>query len=333
MAEKIIIASGKGGAGKTSLTAGVALALARKGQSVLVIDFDIGQGCIDFMLGESDESLFNWGDALKGNCRAGSALKTNSSVSYISAPLKWDDSFTVDNMKKFISGFEDSFSYILFDSPAGVTGGFSLAAQCADRAVIVSTPDEICVKSAETAANELRTLGLENIRLVINRFDKKPTVKGKYLNVDEVIDAVKVQLIGVVPEDKLVAYASSSGFSNLKACPASAAYGRIADRVCGKKVNLVLKKTKKEKPKSKVPAVILGIIFTVIILLGGIFATDCYMCTRLKEPLFSKTAVCDTNGACTSKGLFYTVNTKKENGKIVFTELKIKNKVIVTSIS
>ena len=223
MAEKIIVASGKGGVGKTSLTAGLAMALAAKGERVLVVDFDIGQGSAAFMLGAESEPVFNWGDALKNACENEETLGEAGNVSYICAPTKWDDAFSDKKIKNFISSFNSDFSYILFDAPAGVSGGFGLAAQCADRALIVSTPDEVCVRAAKGAARELRKKKVDKIRLIINRFDKNPTVKGKYLNIDEVINAVGVQLIGVVPEDKNISDCASTGFANLKDCPAKAA--------------------------------------------------------------------------------------------------------------
>lgn len=334
MAEKIIVASGKGGAGKTSFTAGTAIALGRKGMRVLVMDFDIGQGCVDFMLGSGETVLYNWGDVIKENCTPREAVVFEDAVDTVSAPPKWDDAFTEEKVKAFVEAVEKDYDYILFDSPAGVTGGFSLAAACADRAIVITTPDEMCTKAAASAANELFDAGIDDVRLVVNRFNKKPTQKGRFLNIDESIDAVKVQLIGVVPEDKEISYASSTGFSFLKDCPAKAAYGRIADRICGKKVPLVLKNTKKERPKSKAPIfIIIGIIAALIIAVGGVFGTDYYMCAHLKAPVFAQFEKLEDGGTTCSKGLFYTVTTESENGNIISSEMRIRDKLIFAAIS
>ena len=334
MAEKIIVASGKGGAGKTSLATGVALSLSQRGLRVLVMDFDIGQGYADFMISGEYTSLYNWGDALKGNCDTREAVNSNGTVDVVAAPKKWDDSFTPLKIKTFICTIEKDYDYILFDSPAGVTGGFKLAAHCADRAIIVSTPDEICTRAAATATDELIECGVDNIRLVINRFNKIPTTKGKYYNIDEVIDAVKAQLIGVVPEDKEISYASSTGFVNLKDCPAKAAYGRIADRICGTKVPLVIEKSKKEQTKSKAPLIVfLCILFALLIAVAGIFTTDCIRCTRLETPVFARFHE-KTDGNTTRSDLFvYSVESEKQDGKIISSELKIRDKVIVAAIT
>lgn len=333
MAEKIIIASGKGGAGKSSFTAGAAISLARKGKSVLVVDFDIGQGCVDFMIGGDDTSLYNWGDAINGVCDFADAVGFEGAVDTVSAPRKWDDSFTEEKIRRFIDAVEGDYDYLLFDSPAGITGGFRLAAACADRAIIITTPDEICTKAASTAADELIGMGVDDIRLVINRFNKTPTKKGKFFNIDEAINAVSVQLIGVVPEDEEITYASSTGFAVLKDCPAKAAYGRIADRICGRKVPLVLKNSKKENPKSKKPlAVILSILFALIIAVGAVFATDCIMCFKLRAPVFTQTLKADENSSH-SRGLFYTVDIERNDGKIVSAELKVMDKVVAAAVS
>ena len=334
MAEKIIIASGKGGAGKTSLTTGVALSLSKKGMRVLVMDFDIGQGYADFMISGEYTSLYNWGDALKGNCDTREAVCKKGSVDVVAAPKKWDDSFTPLKIKTFICKIEEDYDYILFDSPAGVAGGFRLAAHCADRAIIVSTPDEICTRAAASAADELIDCGIENIRLVINRFNKVPTTRGKYYNIDEVIDAVKIQLIGVVPEDKEISYASSTGFANLKDCPAKAAYGRIADRISGAKVPLVINNRKKEKSKSKAPLIVfLSIILAVLIAAAGIFTTDCIRCTRLEEPVFAQFHK-KVDGNKTYSDLFvYSVENEKQDGKIISSVVKIGNRVIAGAIT
>ena len=334
MAEKILIASGKGGAGKTSLTAGLALSLARKGKSVLVIDFDIAQGCIEYILGASDSSVYNWGDAVLGQCRTGEVLNLFGAVSYITAPKQTDDRFTQENVKNFVDSFDGSFDYILFDSPAGVTGGFLLAAKCADRALIVSTPDEVCVRTAAKASDVLFENGIKDVRLVINRFNKNATVNGRFLNIDEMIDAVSLQLIGVVPEDKKITYASSTGFSSLPECPAKAAYMRIADRIIGNKSDLVLKRTKKERPKKFNPLIlIICILAAAVIALGTLFTVDFVKCGSLQSPVFTKSVRTDTNKEYL-KGFCYTAEIiRDKNGKIVSSEMKIGSKTVSAAIA
>ena len=238
MAKKIILASGKGGVGKSSLTAGVAIALCKMGFNTLVIDFDIGMGCLDLILASDDTGIFNWGDVINDSCEPMTALRSTIGPKLLVAPTSFSDDYTPEALKKIIDVYDKEFDYILYDAPAGVNGGFRLAASCADEGIIVSTPDEVCVRVGYYAADKLFEMGLKRVRLIINRFDKKQTTKGHYLNVDEVIDATYLQLIGVVPEDKKLSYCSVVGMQTLEKSKAKNSFMRIAKRIEGININL-----------------------------------------------------------------------------------------------
>lgn len=240
MARKIILASGKGGVGKSSLTAGIAIELCNMGQNVLVIDFDIGMGCLDLILASDDTGIFNWGDVIKGSCEPMQAIRSTVGPSLLTAPTRFDCDYTGDSVRDMIAEYDDLFDYILMDAPAGVSGGFLLAAACADEGIIVSTADEVCVRVGAFAGEKLSELGVTDIRLIINRFNKKLTSQGHYLNIDEVIDATVLQLIGVVPEDKKISYCSVVGMTTLDSSKAKEAFKRIAMRLEGFNVNLKL---------------------------------------------------------------------------------------------
>ena len=240
MARKIVLASGKGGVGKSSLTAGIAIELCNMGQSVLVVDFDIGMGCLDLILASDDTGIFNWGDIVKGSCEPMQAVRSTIGPSLLTAPSYFDDDFTAEIVREMIEKFEDSFDYILMDAPAGVSGGFLLAAACANEGIIVSTADEVCVRVGSYAGDKLKQLGVSDLKLIINRFNKKQTVQGHYLNIDEVIDATVLQLIGVVPEDKKISYCSVVGMTTLDSSKAKEAFRRIALRLEGFNINLKL---------------------------------------------------------------------------------------------
>lgn len=238
MAKKIILASGKGGVGKSSLTAGLATALCNMGLNTLVIDFDIGMGCLDLILASDDTGIFNWGDVVDGNCDPMTALRSTIGPKLLVAPTYFSDSFTEEALKKVIDIYDKEFDYILFDAPAGVSGGFSLAAACADEGIIVSTADDVCVRVGHYAADKLFQAGIDRVRLIINRFNKRKTIQGHYLNIDEVIDATYLQLLGVVPEDIKLSYCSVSGMQNLENSKAKNAFQRIAKRLEGINVSL-----------------------------------------------------------------------------------------------
>lgn len=238
MAKKIILASGKGGVGKSSLTAGLALSLCNMGLSVLVVDFDIGMGCLDLILASDDTGIFNWGDIIENNCDPKTALRSTIGPKLLVAPTSFSDKYTPEAVKEIISVYDREFDYILFDAPAGVNGGFNLAAHCADEGIIVSTADEVCVRVGLYAADKLFNMGVENVRLIINRFNKRMTLRGRYLNIDEVINATYLQLLGVVPEDIKLSYCSVTGMQTLVNSKAKEAFTRIAKRIEGINVNL-----------------------------------------------------------------------------------------------
>ncbi|CDA92326.1 site-determining protein [Ruminococcus sp. CAG:563] len=240
MARKIVLASGKGGVGKSSLTAGIAIELCNMGQSVLVVDFDIGMGCLDLILASDDTGIFNWGDVISGSCEPAQALRSTVGPSLLTAPTYFNDEYNEHSVKEMIENYDDCFDYILMDAPAGVSGGFLLAAACADEGIIVSTADEVCVRVGSFAGDKLSSLGVCEIKLVINRFNKKQTTRGHYLNIDEVIDATSLQLIGVVPEDNKISYCSVTGMTMLDNSKAKEAFKRIAMRLEGYNINLKL---------------------------------------------------------------------------------------------
>lgn len=240
MAKKLVIASGKGGVGKSTLTAGLAGALTGLGKSVLAIDCDIGLRSLDLILGVREKAVFDWGDLILYHCEPQQAmLKTDGPV-LLAAPLSNNDAFTRENFRGLVKSFENYFDYILIDAPAGISGGFRLAVGAADTGIIVATPDEVCVRGGAVAASEMIEMGVFNPRLVINRFCKKAVFRDRILNVDDVIDAAGVQLIGVVPEDGEIAFCATTGRPFPKNTPGGRAYKRIARRLEGESLPLKL---------------------------------------------------------------------------------------------
>lgn len=238
MAEIIIVASGKGGSGKSSFVTGVGRALANLGKKVLAIDCDIGLRSLDLLFGVSENVVFDWGDLLLERCSAEQAI-IKSDIDLLTAPRSFCDDFTTEAVAKLFKSFSEKYDYILLDSPAGIDRGFQLAAAGADKAVVVTTPDSVCVRSCSRAFDELRRIGIEEARLVINMFEVKPVCKKKLLNIDQCIDETGVQLLGIVPRDINVGFASVIGSAPGEFSPSTLAYSRIAKRITGKRIPLV----------------------------------------------------------------------------------------------
>ncbi len=243
MAKVITVVSGKGGVGKSTFCVNTALALSKKNKKVLLIDGDISLRSLDLLLGVDEMVLYDWSDVLTGRCDPDKArLFYNDKLQLLPAPLKHPETLNADNFKSLLMEYYDDYDYILIDGPAGVSELPLIYAHCADLCVIVATPDNISARSACIAGTQLSNAGIcdDNLRLVINRFDKNSVKTGKLLNVDEIIDITYLKLIGVVPEEKKLMHLSVSGKDLPTYCKAKIAFNNIADRISGKEIPLNL---------------------------------------------------------------------------------------------
>lgn len=236
MAQKILIASGKGGVGKTSCAVGIGKALADGyGKRVLLIDADVGLRSLDVLLGVSDKIVYDWGDVMLERCLPDAAVVPSDKVDLLTCPLKFDEHFNSESMKQTVSHYENDYDFIIVDAPAGIDTGFELAASVADRALIVSTSDRVCVRSAQRAGEKLDEMGIDDIRLIINRFKRKSVTAKKMLNIDAVIDETMIQLIGIVPEDEEITFGK---VSQRRGQPSYLPFFKIAGRILRKEIPL-----------------------------------------------------------------------------------------------
>lgn len=236
MAEKIFVFSGKGGVGKSSVTAAISDSLLKMGKKVLCIDADIGFRSLDLILNVGNQVVYNWLDLIEDRCDKDKAiLKTENLPDLLASPNEPSSSITFDSFKKMIDSVEESYDYIFIDSPAGSDSFHEIIAKVCNKALLVVTPDSICVRSAEVAVKRAENANNNiDIRLVINRFNKNEVIKGKQLKLDDVIDNVHVQLIGVVPEDDTIrTMPDNDGRLGRRAL---FAFKRISKRIMGESV-------------------------------------------------------------------------------------------------
>jgi len=235
--KKIVFTSGKGGVGKSTIAAAYGKILQKYGKNVLLVDFDISLRTMDIMLGVGDKVLYDWGDILLDRCPPEEAVIENpDGPDLLPAPLTRVETSKQD-ICDMISNYEDKYDFILMDSPAGVGSGFQAALSSADMALVLSTPDNICVRSAAVAAERLQEQKIP-AKLIINRFERKSVENGRDLNVDDVIDETGLPLIGVVPEDENLAHTSRTGKNPDSTCPGAEAILRIIHRLDGERIPL-----------------------------------------------------------------------------------------------
>lgn len=241
MAEKILIASGKGGVGKSTVTSFLGKNAAGKGSKVLLIDADPGLGALDIMLGVSDRVMNTWYDIVKDNCECENALiEVSDNLSLLPSPSVYPDDIKAEDFRNVVAHFEDKFDIIFIDASAGIDKNLEITAKASERAVFVATADEVSVRCAAAAARETEKYGIEreNMRLVINRFVKKAAMKSRLLNVDGVIDKSGIMLLGIIPEDKMIPFMSVTSVSPKKKSPFISAIGRITGRINGEYIPL-----------------------------------------------------------------------------------------------
>lgn len=244
MGELIGILSGKGGTGKTTVCAGIATALAEQKKQVLCIDCDIGLRNLDISLGLSEEGALSFLDVCHGGYSLDQAAvhPLYPTLRFLTAPMNCaPEDIDQAAFTAMLRAARDQFDYIFLDAPAGVDDGFRLAARSADRIVLVTGPDPAAVRDAGRSAELLELMGKENIRLIVNRINKK-IVNELELTVDDIMDAAGLPLLGIVPEDKEVVLSAFYGEPLLKATRrgAAAACRRIAKRIQGLKVPVTL---------------------------------------------------------------------------------------------
>lgn len=243
MAKIFTVVSGKGGVGKSTFCANIALSLCEKGKKVLLVDGDAGLRSLDLLLGVDEMVLYDWMDILRERCDASKArLFYNEKLQLLPAPIEYPEKLNIEDFKKILELYEKEYDYIFIDSPAGTGELTKLYAGCADSCIVVATPDAVSARSACVAGDELIKWGVkeENIRLVINRFDKKAVKQGKLLNIDDVIDRTYIRLLGVVPEERDLMYVSVSEKAFSTYSDAKIAFNNIADRISGKEIPLYL---------------------------------------------------------------------------------------------
>lgn len=240
VAKKIVIASGKGGVGKTTLTVGLAKALTALGNRVLIIDCDRLRS-VDLLVGVTESLVYDFGDVILGSCEPEQAVYEKKGIGVLSCPASYEG-IDGERMRALCEHYDCDYNFILLDAPAGIDRGLELASAAADNGIVVSTPDLVCVRSACTAAKEMEKMGVAECRLVINRVLKKDITKGRLLNVDRVIDDTQVQLIGVVPEDERVRLGSMGGEIYKKRFVSYTAFTNIAKRICGQYIALSILK-------------------------------------------------------------------------------------------
>ena len=208
MARKIVITSGKGGVGKTTVTVNLGKALASLGLRVVMIDIDFGLNNLDVVAGVESKVLYDIKDIIDGRCRVKQALvqdnRNNNLYILSSGSVDTLASVNGQNVKLIIESLSSIFDYILIDCPAGIDVGFHRAVSCSDEAIIVTTPNLTSLRDADKVVSIIKSYMLKKIGVVVNRVRGDLIIDEKIMTPFEIKSLLKTELVGVLPEEDIV---------------------------------------------------------------------------------------------------------------------------------
>lgn len=238
----IVVTSGKGGVGKTTTTANLAVALANLGNKVVAVDGDVGLRNLDVIMGLENRIVYTLIDALEGVCRLNQTYIRDKRIENLymipTAQSKTKDAVSAEQMMSVCEELRKEFDYVIVDSPAGIEAGFRNSAAGADEALVVTTPEVSAVRDADRIIGLLESMDKAPIRLIVNRIRPQMVRKGEMLGVSDVLDILAIDLIGMVPDDESVVTSANKGepLTLTGESPAALAFKNIAARINGEDV-------------------------------------------------------------------------------------------------
>ncbi|MFK3659722.1 MULTISPECIES: septum site-determining protein MinD [Enterobacterales] len=248
MARIIVVTSGKGGVGKTTSSAAIATGLAQKGKKTVVIDFDIGLRNLDLIMGCERRVVYDFVNVIQGDATLNQALikdKRTENLYILPASQTRDkDALTYEGVEKVLEELKKmEFDFIVCDSPAGIETGALMALYFADEAVITTNPEVSSVRDSDRILGILASKsrraekGEDPIKehLLLTRYNPGRVSKGDMLSMEDVLEILRIKLVGVIPEDQSVLRASNQGEPVILDTEADAgkAYADTVDRLLG----------------------------------------------------------------------------------------------------
>jgi len=250
MTKTIVVTSGKGGVGKTTTSASIAVGLACRGFKTAVLDFDIGLRNLDLIMGCERRVVYDFVNVIREEASLNQALIRDKHVKdlYIlpASQTRDKDALTLEGVGKILEELSKTFDYIVCDSPAGIERGAHLAMYYADKAVIVTNPEVSSVRDSDRILGLLASKtkraeeGADPIseHLLITRYSPNRVQRGDMLSLEDINDILSVPLLGVIPESQSVLRASNSGDPVIMDAESDAgqAYSDAVARLLGEEV-------------------------------------------------------------------------------------------------
>jgi len=238
----VTVSSGKGGVGKTTTTAILAVALASNGQKVVCIDGDIGLRNLDVVMGLENRIVYDLVDVVEGRCRLRQAMIRDKRVPELylipAAQTRDKSAVSPSDMVRLCDELRPDFDWIIIDSPAGIERGFRNALAPADTVLVVTNPEVSAVRDADRIIGLVEAEEKGPARLILNRLNPVLVRRGEMLTPQDVLELLAIELIGIVPEDDHVVMSTNRGQPIVLDAKSRAgqAFQNIARRLRGEKV-------------------------------------------------------------------------------------------------
>ncbi|MGE0549937.1 MAG: septum site-determining protein MinD [Kofleriaceae bacterium] len=214
MGRAIVITSGKGGVGKTTTTANLGTALAQLGNSVVVVDADIGLRNLDVVMGLESRIVYHLVDAIRGKCAVSKALIKDRRLENLwllpASQTDDKDAVTPEDMTRLVTELKAMHDFVLIDCPAGIEQGFRNAIAGADEAIVVATPEVASIRDADRVVGLLAAGGIP-ARLIVNRISPHLVKRGDMLSQADVIEILALELLGTIPLDDQIVATTNKG--------------------------------------------------------------------------------------------------------------------------
>jgi septum site-determining protein MinD len=246
VARIIVVTSGKGGVGKTTTSAAIAMGLAKKGHKTVVIDFDVGLRNLDLIMGCERRVVYDFVNVINEEATLNQALirDKNCNLLYIlpASQTRDKDALSQEGVGRILDELKKDFKYIVCDSPAGIEKGAHLAMYFADDAFVVTNPEVSSVRDSDRMlgilSSKSRRAEQNEEYLLLTRYSPERVKLGEMLSVEDVQDILSLHLLGVIPESKSVLNASNSGMPVIlnDKSDAGQAYADIVDRYLGEDI-------------------------------------------------------------------------------------------------
>ncbi len=243
MSRTIVITSGKGGVGKTTVTANLGSAVAQLGYKVALIDADFGLRNLDLLLGLEQRVVYTALDVLAGECSIEKALVKDKRQPHLvllpAAQNRTKEAINPEQMQQLVAQLDKQFDFIFIDCPAGIEMGFRNAIAPAKEAIIVTTPEMAAVRDADRVVGLLEAEKVECIHLIVNRLRPEMIQLNQMISVEDILDLLVIPLLGIVPDDQRIIVSTNRGeplvLEDKLSIPAMA-FNNIARRLQGQEI-------------------------------------------------------------------------------------------------